>query len=91
MNACNCPHCGRVIVLMKPEPVPVERTQEPTSQQAAPASRDWVEVAGLVKCNRCGGANLAWQKSRLGKSYLCVGREENGRFYANRRQFHNCR
>jgi len=54
-------------------------------------SPKWVAVQKTVKCNRCGGANLAWQQSKSGKWYLCVTRQTaEGKLEADRRGFHRC-
>lgn len=63
----------------------------PAKPQTAPtAPNGLVPVDNLVTCRNCGQENLAWQKSKLGKPYLCLGVMKDGKAYASRREFHEC-
>ena len=86
MNTDNCPHCGKSI------DITLTKAGAATSPRAAETSSDgWIPVDRVVECNRCGENPLAWQKAKSGKYYLCRARQEaDGRFFANRREFHKC-
>lgn len=52
---------------------------------------NWIAVDRTVECKRCGRANLAWQKGKSGKWYLCVTRKvDDGKLEADRHEFHKC-
>jgi len=81
-----CPHCAGLISIVIETAPPL--TPKAPPQQTAP--NGLVPVDSLVKCRSCGDENLAWQKSKTGKSYLCRGVMKDGRAYASRREFHEC-
>jgi len=52
---------------------------------------NWVTVEATATCKRCGCRNLAWQKGKSGKWYLCITRRTlDGKVEADRRGFHQC-
>src|SRR5437868_14061769 len=89
MTTLGCTHCGCVLELVE-STTPTPRSKN-TSQPSTSGAGNWLEVDKLATCNRCRERSLAWQKSKSGKFYLCRGRQgEDGKFYANRKEFHAC-
>lgn len=91
MMITKCPHCSGVLSVRVELEQPVAAntaTPKPTTPTTAP--NGLVPVDNLVTCRRCGRENLAWQKSKTGKNYLCLGVIKDGQAYASRREFHEC-
>jgi hypothetical protein len=87
-HQCNCPHGGQPILLMRTMPEP--RSPDLALAPTPPATKPEPEVK-VVSCNRCGEANLAWQKSRTkGTFYLCRTTTVDGKVLPLPREFHAC-
>ena len=83
-----CPHCSGAISISVTSVSTITGASAAKPQPSIP--NGLVPVDNLVTCRDCGEENLAWQKSKLGKNYLCRGLAKDGRFYASRREFHDC-
>ena|SRR5579862_2013850 len=88
MPTLTCPHCGKLLAVVKATPAPAPQASSATR----PAAIDhWEPVTRTVTCNRCGATELAWLKGRNGKPYLAQARRlPDGRLGADRREFHRC-
>jgi|SRR5215471_13757722 len=77
------------IDLLKPAPQPNQA--QLTNEERTTINNGWVEVSKLARCARCGEESLAWQQGKSGKFYLCAARRDiQGKFWANRKEFHQC-
>jgi len=75
MNIVTCPDCG----------------DKHFCKGSAAEPSTTTSSTSPVTCRRCGEGNLAWEKSKLGKWYLCrTHLGADGKHYANRKEFHKC-